>query len=66
MFKIGIAHSLTAQLDVAAQHLVEQALAQLDGLAAGVALLFSTYGRNHTMLLASPVKRIVTWLPALA
>jgi len=58
MFKIGIAHSLTAQLDVAAQHLVEQAQAQLDGLAAGVALLFSTYGRNHTTLLAGVAQRL--------
>ncbi|MBK9440052.1 MAG: FIST C-terminal domain-containing protein [Comamonadaceae bacterium] len=55
MFKVGIAHSLTAQVDVAAASLVVQALRALDGHPPSTALLFSTYGRDHAGLLAQLV-----------
>ncbi len=52
MFKIGIAHSLTSNMQVAAKSLAEQALLGLDGHAPSAALLFSTFGRDHATLLA--------------
>lgn len=52
MFKVGVAHSLTAKMATAAKSLATDALSQLDGARPNVGLLFSTYGLNHTELLA--------------
>lgn len=51
MFKMGVAHSLTADTQAAARSLTDQALRALDGLPPTAALLFSTFGRNHADLL---------------
>ncbi|MBV5297285.1 MAG: hypothetical protein JZU64_03885 [Rhodoferax sp.] len=51
MFKIGVAHSLTAHVNAAAASLAKQALHKLDGHSPSAALLFSTTGRNHAGLL---------------
>ncbi len=55
MFKIGVAHSLTAQVDVAAASLAAQAMRTLDDHPPSAALLFATYGRDHAGLLAQLV-----------
>lgn len=52
MFKIAIAHSLTANMEAAAASLAQKALHGLDGHAPGAALLFSTIGLDHAELLA--------------
>lgn len=52
MFRVGVAHSLTANMTTAAKSLVDSALCQLDGARPNVGLLFSTYGLDHTELLA--------------
>jgi len=59
VFKIGIAHSLTADPDDAAASLTEQVLRKLEGHTPSAALLFSTTGRNHAGLL----QRLTRLLP---
>lgn len=51
MFKVGIGHSLTANMIAAAESLVDQGLAQLDGNSPQLGLLFSTHGFDHATLL---------------
>ncbi len=58
VFKISIAHTLTAGLD-AAESLAEQTLRKLEGHKPSAALLFSTTGRNHAGLL----QRLTRLLP---
>ena len=51
MFKVAIAHSLTASIDAVASSLVHTAMRQLDGQIANAALLFSSFGLDHQTLL---------------
>ncbi|AGX88349.1 FIST signal transduction protein [Candidatus Symbiobacter mobilis] len=62
MFKISTAHSLTAKPTTAAVALADQALRDLGGQIPRAALLFSTFGRNHTELLCE-LKRILPDCP---
>jgi len=52
MFKISVAHSLTAHVQTSAPALVERALHDLNGHSPQAALFFSTYGRDHAGMLA--------------
>jgi len=58
MFKVAISHSLTSHMPEAAASLTANALRQLDGAAPVAALLFSTWGLDHPVLLSHLAQRL--------
>ncbi len=58
MFKIAVAHSLTAEMQTAAESLVKQARDGLEGCPPNVGLLFSSFGLDHAGLLSALAHRL--------